>query len=64
MMAVKRCAEITLDAAYQRRAEMLMGPGRWTILLKSMAPGLVDWLAVKVLLAAAARRMRLGKIEA
>lgn len=64
MMSAERCAEITLRAAYQRRREVLMGPGVWTVLLKALAPGLVDWLAVKVFLAAAARRVRSGKVEA
>ena len=64
MMSADRCAEITLRAADQRRREVLMGPGVWTVLLKALAPGLVDWLAVKVFLAAAARRVRSGKVEA
>lgn len=64
MMTAERCAEIALRAAYQRRREVLMGPGVWVTLLKALAPGLVDWLAVKVFLAAAARRVRSGKIEA
>ena len=58
MMSAERCAEVTLNAAYQRRRELLMGPGVWVALLKALAPGLVDWLAVKVLPAAAARRAR------
>lgn len=64
MMSAERCAEITLNAAYRRRGEVLMGPGRLTVLLKALAPGLVDWLAIKVFLAAAVRRVRSGKIEA
>jgi short-subunit dehydrogenase len=64
MMTAERCAEITLNAAYQRRRELLMGPGVLVVLLKALAPGLVDWLTVKVFLAAAARRVRSGKIEA
>ena len=64
MMTAERCAEITLLAAYQRRREVLMGPGRWTVLLKALVPGFVDWLVVKVFLAAAVRRVRSGKIEA
>ena len=63
-MSAERCAEITLRAAYQRRRELLMGLGVWVALLKTLAPGLVDWLAVKVLPAAAARRTRSRKIEA
>jgi len=64
MMTAERCAEITLHAASQRRREVLLGPGVWVTLLKALAPGLVDWLAVKVFLSAAARRVRSGKIEA
>lgn len=55
MMSAERCAEITLRAAYQRRHEVLIGPGVRVALLKALAPGLVDWLAVKVFLATAAR---------
>lgn len=64
MMSAERCAEITLHAAYHRRREVLMGPGAWVTLLKALAPGLLDWVAVKVFLAAAVRRARSGKIEA
>jgi len=64
MMSAERCAEVTLNAAYQRRRELLMGPGVWVALLKALAPGLVDWLTVKVFLAATVRRVQSGKIEA
>lgn len=62
-MSAERCAEITLNAAYQRRREVLMGPGVWVALFKALAPSSVDWLAVKVLAAAAARRARSEKTE-
>lgn len=57
-MSAERCAEITLRAAHQRRREVLMGPSIWAVLLKALAPGFVDWLAVKVFLESAIRRTR------
>jgi short-subunit dehydrogenase len=63
MMTADRCAQIVLNAAYKRRREVLMGPGALAVWLKVIAPGLVDWFAVKVFLAAAIRRAKAGKIE-
>lgn len=57
-MSAERCAEITLRAAYKRRREVLMGPGALAVWLKVLAPGFVDWLAVKVFLEPAIRRAR------
>jgi NAD(P)-dependent dehydrogenase (short-subunit alcohol dehydrogenase family) len=57
-MTSERCAEITLRAAARRRREILMGPGHLAVWLKLIAPGLVDWIAVKVFLGAAIRRAR------
>lgn len=57
-MSAERCAEITLQAAHKRRREVLMGPGYWAVLLKALAPGFVDWLAVKMFLEPAIRRAR------
>ena len=57
-MTAARCAEITLHAAEKRRREVLMGPGVLAVWLKVMAPGLLDWLAVKIFLEPAARRAR------
>ena len=62
MMTANRCAEITLRAAYKRRREVLMGPGALTVWLKTLAPGVLDWVAVKVFLEAAARRVRAAKM--
>lgn len=63
MMTADQCAEITLDAAYKRRRELLMSPGGLLVWLKLIAPGLVDWLSIKFLLEPIARRTRAGKIE-
>jgi short-subunit dehydrogenase len=57
-MTAARCAEITLQAAYKRRREVLMGPGALAVWLKVIAPGFLDWLAVKVFLEPAARRAK------
>lgn len=57
-MSAERCAEITLRAAYKRRREVLMGPGLLAVWLKVIAPGFLDWLAVKVFLEPAIRRAR------
>ena len=63
MMSAERCAEITLNAAYQRRREVLMGPGRLQVWLKLIAPGLLDWLSIKVILEPIIRRTQAGKIK-
>jgi short-subunit dehydrogenase len=60
MMTAERCAEITLRSAYKRCREVLMGPGVLAVLLKVLAPGFLDWLAVKVFLEPAIRRARAG----
>lgn len=57
-MSAERCAEITLQAAHKRSREVLMGPGPLAVWLKVLAPGFVDWLAVKVFLEPAIRRAR------
>jgi NAD(P)-dependent dehydrogenase (short-subunit alcohol dehydrogenase family) len=57
-MTADRCAEITLQAAYRRRREVLMGPGLLAAWLKLLAPGFLDWFAVKVFLGAAMGRAR------
>jgi short-subunit dehydrogenase len=62
-MSAERCAEITLRAAYKRRREVLMGPGPLAVWLKALAPGALDWLAVKVFLGPAIRRARAAQIQ-
>ena len=63
MMTADQCTEITLRAAYKRRREVLMGPGGLTVWLKILAPGFVDWLAVKVFLEPAIRRAKAAQSE-
>lgn len=62
-MTAARCAQITLAAAQKRQREVLMGPGALAIWLKTLAPGLLDWLTYKVFLEPAIRRAKAGKIE-
>jgi short-subunit dehydrogenase len=63
MMTAERCAEVTLEAAYKRRRELLMGPGGLTVWLKIIAPGFVDWLSIKMLLKQIIKRTQAGKVE-
>jgi len=58
MMSADRCAEITLRAACRRRREVWMGPTGLAVWLKLIAPGLLDWVAVRVFLGAALRRVK------
>jgi len=60
-MTAEHCAQITLNAAFKRRREVVMGPGGLAVWLKALAPGFVDWLAVKVFLGAAVRRARTSR---
>jgi short-subunit dehydrogenase len=62
-MSAERCAEITLRAAYKRRREVLMGPGVLAVWLKALAPGFLDWLAVKVFLEPVIRRARAAQAK-
>ena len=62
-MSAERCAALTLRAAYNRRRELLMGPGALAVWLKVIAPGLVDWLAIKLFLEPAIRRARAAGIR-
>lgn len=63
-MTADRCAQLSLQAAYKRRREVLMGPGPLAVWLRLLAPRLLDWLTIKVFLEPAARRARTGKVEA
>lgn len=60
-MSADRCAEITLRAAHKRRREVLMGPGVLAVWLKALAPSLLDWIAVKMVLEPVIRRARAGQ---
>jgi len=62
-MSAERCAEITLRAAYNRRREVLMGPGTLAVWLKVLAPGFLDWAVVKVFLEPAIRRARAAQAK-
>jgi short-subunit dehydrogenase len=46
MMSADRCAQIILRAAVRREREVLMGPGRMGMLLRWVAPSLVDRIAM------------------
>jgi NAD(P)-dependent dehydrogenase (short-subunit alcohol dehydrogenase family) len=60
-MTAERCADITLRASGKRRREVLMGPGYLAAWLKVLAPGLLDWLVIKVFLEPVARRARAAR---
>jgi short-subunit dehydrogenase len=62
-MTSDQCAKIILDAAEKRRREVLMASGLLAVWLKVIAPGFLDWFAVKVFLEAAIRRAKAGKVE-
>ncbi len=62
-MTAASCAELTLKAAYNRRRELVMGPGALVVLLKAIAPGFVDWLAIKMFLEPAIRRAKAAGIN-
>lgn len=62
-MTSDRCAQIVLEATSKRRREVLMGPGHFAVWLRLLAPGLLDWLTVKVFLEPAARRARAAQAE-
>ena len=50
MMTAEKCARIILAAARRRKREVLMGPGRWGMLLRWIAPSLVDRITVDAFL--------------
>ena len=64
MMTAERCAEIVLEAAYQRKRELLMGPGGFLAWFKLIAPGFLDRLTIKMILEPIARRIKAGNAEA
>jgi short-subunit dehydrogenase len=55
MMTAERCAEITLRAAYRRKRELMMGPGRLIAWFKLLAPGLIDRFVIAFLKATVRR---------
>jgi NAD(P)-dependent dehydrogenase (short-subunit alcohol dehydrogenase family) len=63
MMTSDQCAQIILTSAFERRREILMGPGTLAVWIKAFAPGLLDWLTFKIFLEPIIKRARIGKIE-
>jgi short-subunit dehydrogenase len=57
MMTAEKCARIILQAAMKRKREVLMGPGRWGMLLRWIAPALVDRITVDAFLRPAVERI-------
>ena len=57
-MTADRCAEISLRAAYNRRRELLMGPGVLATWVKVIAPGFLDWLVIKTFMEPIIRRAK------
>jgi short-subunit dehydrogenase len=57
-MSAERCAALALAAAEKRRRELWLGPGALIVWLKLLAPGLLDWLAIKLFLEPLIRRAR------
>ena len=57
-MTAERCADIALRAAYKGKREVLLGPGYLATWLRLIAPGLVDWIVVNMVLKPAVRRTR------
>ncbi len=59
-MTADRCAQITLEAAYRRKRQVLMGPGRFLIPLQALAPGLADRLILRSFMRSVRRRQSEG----
>lgn len=58
MMTAERCAEITLQAAYRRKREVLMGFGYLITWIKLLSPGLLDRIVINFLLATVRRERK------
>jgi short-subunit dehydrogenase len=63
MMTAERCAEIILGAAYRRRREVVMSPGRLIPWLKLLAPGFFDRLMIAFLKATVRRQQKNTSME-
>jgi short-subunit dehydrogenase len=59
-MTADRCAQITLEAAYRRKREVVMGPGRFLVPLHALAPGLADRLVLRSFMRSVRRRQPKG----
>jgi short-subunit dehydrogenase len=57
MMTAEKCARISLDAARRRKREVLMGSGRWGMLLRWIAPSLVDKVTIDSVMRPIAKRV-------
>ncbi len=57
MMTAERCAQIILQAARQRKREVLMGPGRWGMLLRWIAPSMIDKITIDAIMRPVAKRV-------
>jgi hypothetical protein len=57
MMSAGRCARIILGAARRRRREVLMGPGRWGMLLRWIAQSVVEKITMDAVMRPIAERM-------
>ena len=56
-MTADQCARIVLSAARRRKREVLMGPGLLGVLLKLIAPNMVDRIAIDAVLRPVAKRI-------
>ena len=63
MMTADRCAQITLDATWRRRREVVMWPGPAAAWLKLLAPGLLDRIVLRTFLRMVTRRRTQAKAD-
>jgi len=57
MMTADQCAQVTLEAARRRKRDVLLGPGRMMVLLRLIAPRLVDKITIDAILRPLVRRI-------
>lgn len=57
MMTADRCAQIIVEAARRRKREVLMGPGRLAMLLRWIAPSVVDRMTIDAVMRPLAKRL-------
>jgi hypothetical protein len=57
MMTADRCAQIIRRGARLRKREILMGPGRLGMLLRWIAPSVVDKITIDAVLRPAVKRI-------
>jgi short-subunit dehydrogenase len=56
-MTSDRCAEIVLNAAFKKKREVLMGPGKVVGWLKLISPSLLDWITINLFLGSVVKRV-------